>query len=140
MDNSDTLLECGLGFTCDFEKAEPFVGQEAVLEQKRISSERGGLRRRMASVLVKDPIPLMCHGAVVWRDGERVSDVRVSSYGHTLQGAIGLTMLQDNIHNQPITKDYIQSANWEIEIGARHYKCDVSLQPFYDPKGLKIKT
>ena len=30
MDNTDTLLEVGLGFTCDFEKEGGFIGKEAV--------------------------------------------------------------------------------------------------------------
>ena len=32
MDNMDTLLEVGLGFTADFEK--DFVGREALLKEK----------------------------------------------------------------------------------------------------------
>ena len=31
MDNTDTLLEAGLGFTADFEKAGGFVGKEVRL-------------------------------------------------------------------------------------------------------------
>jgi 4-methylaminobutanoate oxidase (formaldehyde-forming) len=34
MDNTDTLLSMGLGFTANFDKPEPFVGQEAVLAEK----------------------------------------------------------------------------------------------------------
>lgn len=138
MDNTDTLLECGLGFTCDFDKPGGFIGQEEVLAQKASSKAEGGLRKRMASVLVNDPEPLLCHGEVLWRNGERISDIRSASYGHTLGGAVGLTMLESA--DEPITKDYLKSGDWQIEIANEKYPCSVSFAPFYDPKNTKIKV
>lgn len=43
MDNTDTLLEVGLGFTADFNKPDGFIGKEAVLKQKKIFAEKGGM-------------------------------------------------------------------------------------------------
>lgn len=137
MDNTDTLLECGLGFTCDFDKQERFIGQEHVLAQKAFAKAQGGLTKRMASVLVDDPVPLLYHGEVLWRNGERISDIRSASYGHTLGGAVGLTMLEST---EPITKDYLKSGEWQIEIANERYPCSVSFAPFYDPKNTKIKV
>ena len=137
MDNTDTLLECGLGFTCDFDKPLGFIGQEHVLSQKEAAKEQGGLRKRMANVLVKDAEPLLCHGEVIWRNGERISDIRSASYGHSLGGAVGLTMLESA---EPITKDYLKSGEWQIEIADKRYPCSVSFAPFYDPKNTKIKV
>ena len=139
MDNTDTLLECGLQFTCDFNKSEPFIGQESVLAQKLLAKQQGGLRKRMANVLVTDPEPLMHHGEVLWRNGKRMSEIRAASYGHTVGGAVGLTMLQDNDNDEPITKDYISSGDWQVEIADQLYPCQVSLAPFYDPKNVSIK-
>jgi 4-methylaminobutanoate oxidase (formaldehyde-forming) len=34
MDNTDSLLQMGLGFTCDFDKAGGFLGKEAVQAEK----------------------------------------------------------------------------------------------------------
>jgi glycine cleavage system aminomethyltransferase T len=136
MDNTDTLLECGLQFTCDFNKSEPFIGQESVLAQKLVSKQQGGLVKRMASVLVTDPEPLMHHGEVLWRNGKRISEIRAASYGHTIGGAVGLTMVEDN---EPITKDYVNSGEWQVEIVNKLYPCKVSFAPFYDPKNLSIK-
>jgi 4-methylaminobutanoate oxidase (formaldehyde-forming) len=138
MDNTDTLLECGLGFTCDFDKQEGFIGQEHVLAQKAFTRAQGGLTKRMANVLLNDPLPLVCHGEVLWRNGERISDIRSASYGHTLGGAVGLTMLESD--DEPITKDYLKSGEWQIEIANERYPCSVSFAPFYDPKNTKIKV
>jgi glycine cleavage system aminomethyltransferase T len=137
MDNTDTLLECGLGFTCNFDKNEPFIGQEHVIQQKNQAKQDGGLMKRLAGIRLLDPKPLLHHGEVVWRNGERVSDVRSASYGHTVGGAVGLSMLQAS---EPITNAYINDGYWEVEIAHQKYPCQVSLQPFYDPKSVRVKV
>ena len=137
MDNTDTLLECGLGFTCDFVKEREFIGQSCVLDQKANAKEQGGLRRRMASVLLNDPEPLLHHGEVLWRNGTPICDIRAASYGHTLGGAIGLAMLESR--DEGIKKSFIADGQWEVEIANQKYPCQVSLAPFYDPKNLKVK-
>jgi heterotetrameric sarcosine oxidase gamma subunit len=43
MDNTDTLLEVGLGFTADFTKKGGFIGIEKVNEQKKLQKDLGGL-------------------------------------------------------------------------------------------------
>ena len=142
MDNTDTLLECGLGFTCDFQKERPFIGQDCVEAQKQLAKEQGGLMRRLASILVTDPAPLMHGQEVLWRNGESVSDVRAASYGHTLGGAVGLSMLQTSSKNPtiPVTKDWIETGDWQVEIGNEFYPAKVSFAPFYDPKSLRVKS
>ena len=92
MDNTDTLAQVGLGFTCDFSKPNGgFIGQTAHEAEK--ARGLGQLPRRLAQVLVNDPEPLLYHGEVLYRDGVVVGDVRAGSYGHTLGGAVGLAMV-----------------------------------------------
>lgn len=93
--------------------------------------------KRMANVLVTDPDPLMHHAEVLWRNGKRISDIRAASYGHTIGGAVGLTMLEDD--DDPITKDYVSSGEWQVEIVNKLYPCKVQFAPFYDPKNRSIK-
>jgi len=140
IDNTDTIFEAGLSFTVDWDKDGGFIGMEHAAAQKRIAKELGGRPRRMANVLVPltDTDPLLFHGEILWRNGERISDIRVGSYGHTVQGGVGLTMLQSP-DNTPITKSWINEASWEIQIADKFYPCEVSLSPFYDPGNHKIK-
>jgi 4-methylaminobutanoate oxidase (formaldehyde-forming) len=137
MDNTDTVLESGLGFTCDFEKSSGFIGQEHVLAQKAHAKANGGLRKRMVSILLEDPEPMLHHGEVIWRNGERISEIRSASYGHTLGGAVGLSMLESLV---PITKAYLATGEWQVEIGNEKHPAKVSLTPFYDPKNSKVKV
>lgn len=132
MDNTDTFLEVGLGFTADYEKAGGFIGKEAVLCQK----EGGTLKKRLLQILLKDPEPMMYHAEIVYRNGKRVGDIRVASYGHTLGAAVGLSMVEDQV---PITNKYIAEGKWEVEIAGRMVPATASLQPMYDPKNEKIK-
>jgi glycine cleavage system aminomethyltransferase T/glycine/D-amino acid oxidase-like deaminating enzyme len=136
MDNTDTLLECGLAFTCDFNKPGGFIGQEHVENQMKSSKSQGGLFKRMANVLVKDPDALLIHGEVLWRNGHRISEIRGGSFGHTLGGAVGLSMLESK---EVINKSWISDGEWQVEIADKLYPCDLSLSPFYDPKNLRVK-
>lgn len=59
-----------LGFTAAYDKPLGFVGREATLDQKGRGA--AGLSRRLVSVLLEDPTPLMYQGEIVYRNGRRV--------------------------------------------------------------------
>ena len=127
-----------MGFTCDFDKSGGFVGQDHVEKQRHLRKEQGGLRKRMAHILVKDPEPLLDHAEVVLRNGQAISEIRAASYGHTLLGAVGLTMLECEF--EPVGKSFVSDAVWEVDIAGKRFPCQVSFAPFYDPKNTKIKV
>ena len=139
MDNLDSLLEVGLGFTADMQKAGGFIGKDHVAQQKAFLKEKKGLPRRLVQVLVvNNPNVMMFHGEVIWRNGKRVGDVRAASYGHTLGGAVGLAMIEE-AGGILINKAYLAEGEWEVEIANEKFPVKVSLSPMYDPKNLKIK-
>ena len=136
-------MEAGLGFTCDFTKPEGFVGMEAVQAEKALMKERGGLQRKLVQVLVKDPGPILCHGEVLWRNSERVGDIRAGSYGHSLGGSVGLSMVDASKctgENLFVNKTFLSAGDWEIEIAGAKYPCQLSFAPAYDPKSLRVKS
>jgi len=135
MDNTDRLMEVGLGFTCDFDKPGGFVGREAVLAHKA----EGVPRQRLLQVLVEDPEPMMYHGEVVYRDGVAVGDVRAASYGHSLGGAVGLAMVR-TADGGKVNKEFISTGDWQVQIAGKMYPAKASAQPMYDPKNLRIKS
>jgi 4-methylaminobutanoate oxidase (formaldehyde-forming) len=132
IDNTDSVLEAGLGFAVDLKKPAGFLGKEAVLAKKAA----GPLTRRLLQILVKDPEPLMFHAEVVRRDGQDVGYVRAASYGFTLGGAVGLAMIDAKA---PLDQAYIDKGRWEVEIAGKVYPAVVSLRPLYDPDMKKIK-
>ena len=131
IDNTDSPLEVGLGFTIDWDK--DFVGREAVTAVK----DSGPLMRRLAQVRILDPEPLMFHGEVVYRDGVPVGYVRAASYGHTLGGAVGLAMIETG---EPVTAETLSTGTWEIDVAGVRYPAVASLRPMYDPDNARIKS
>jgi len=133
IDNTDTVLEAGLGFAVALDKPGGFIGRDAVLAQKAA----GPLTKRLVQVLLTDPDPLMFHAEVVRRDGAEVGYIRAASYGWTLGGAVGLAMISSS--GQPIDQAYLDSGEWTVQIGERIYPARASLRPFYDPGNKRIR-
>jgi heterotetrameric sarcosine oxidase gamma subunit len=131
IDNTDSVLEAGLGFAVNLDK--PFIGREAVLAQK----SAGAPHRRLVQVLVTDPEPLMFHAEPVLRNGTPVGYIRAASYGFTLGGAVGLAMVDAGA---PLDQAFIDSGEWAVEIGASRYPARVSLRPLSDPGNVRIRA
>jgi glycine cleavage system aminomethyltransferase T/glycine/D-amino acid oxidase-like deaminating enzyme len=136
IDNTDTVLEAGLGFAVDLKKPGGFLGKDAVVAQKA----RGPLARRLVQVLVRDPEPMMFHAEVVRCDDRPCGYVRAASYGHTLGGAVGLAMIDAAaVPGGVIDAAAIGRARWDVEIAGARYPATVSLRPLYDPDNARIK-
>ncbi len=133
IDNTDTVLEAGLGFAVDLKKPRGFIGREAVLAQK----SAGPLKKRLVQVLVTDPEPLLFHAEIVHKNGVGKGYLRAASYGHTLGGAVGLAVVEDDA---PITQESLDRATWEVDIAGKKWPCKLSLRPLYDPDMAKIKA
>jgi len=133
IDNTDTMLEAGLGFAAALDKPGSFIGRDAVLAQKA----SGPLRKRLVQVLVKEPEPLMFHAEIVKRDGRAVGYVRAASYGHTLGGAVGLAMIEADV---AIDQAWLDRGKWTVDIAGREYPARTSLQPLYDPAMKRVKS
>ena len=75
---------------------------------------------------------------MLWRDNERVGDVRVASYGHTLDAAVGLAWIEPG-NGQAVTKKWIDDGKWEVEVAGQRYPAEISIRPLYDPTNEKVK-
>jgi glycine cleavage system aminomethyltransferase T len=133
IDNTDTVLEAGLGFVVDLDKPGGFVGRDAVLAHKAA----GPSTRRLLQVQLLDPDPLMFHGEVVHRDGRPVGYVRAASYGHTLGGAVGLAMVDAD--GAPLDQHWVDAGEWQVEVADRRYPAVASIRPLYDPKNERVR-
>jgi glycine cleavage system aminomethyltransferase T/glycine/D-amino acid oxidase-like deaminating enzyme len=136
IDNTDTVLEAGLGFAVDLKKPGGFLGKDAVVAQKAL----GPLRKRLVQVLVTDPEPMMFHAEVVHCNDRPCGYIRAASYGHTLGGAVGLAMIEaSSVPGSVIDQKSIDAATWDVEIAGKRYPATVSLRPLFDPENKKIK-
>ena len=133
IDNTDTVLEAGLGFAVALDKPGGFIGRDAVVAQKAA----GPLRKRLVQVLVTDPDPQLFHAEPVLRDGVALGYVRAASYGFTLGGAVGLAMIEADI---PIDQEWLDAGTWTVDIGGRQFPAVASLRPLYDPRNERIRA
>jgi glycine cleavage system T protein len=129
--DEDTPLEAGLGFACAFDKPVPFIGREALLKQRETAPTK-----RLVQFRLVDPEPLLFRDEPIVMDGERIGLLTSGSFGHTLGAAIGMGWVR---HPDGVTPDLLRAARFEIEIAGERYPAEASLQPFYDPKGARMR-
>ena len=131
IDNTDSVLEAGLGFAVDLSKPGGFIGRDAVLMKKA----EGPLTRRLVQILLKDPEAMLFHAEIVYRNDQRVGYIRAASYGHTLGGAVGLAMIDAG---EPIDENWLR-AEWTIDIAGTRCPAIASMRPMYDPEMAKVR-
>ena len=130
----DTPLECGLGFVCDMDKAIPFIGRSAIAKQKETASWK---QKRLVQFVLQDPDQMLYSHEPVLRNGTIVGYLSSGSYGHTLGGAVGLAYVKEA---EGVTKEYIESGRFQIDVGGNLIEAKASLFALYDPKGLQIRV
>ncbi|MBT6464470.1 MAG: GcvT family protein [Proteobacteria bacterium] len=133
MSPRDTLIECGLSFTCDWDKPAGFIGREALLAQR----ERGPVNKRLVQFLLEDNGPVLSHNESILRDGERIGYTASSAYAHTLGACASMGYLQNS---EGITSEFLSTGVFEIEQADRLYKAKASLTPMYDPKSVRTRS
>ena len=130
--DEDTVLEAGLGFTCDFEKEGGFIGREAVLEQK----QAGPLTKRFVAFLFEDAEPLCYHEEPIYANNEVVGRITSGMFGHTVGATVAMGYVE---HAEGVTRQWLEDNQFEIEVECQRYAVKPSLKPFYDPAMSRIK-
>jgi glycine cleavage system T protein len=130
--DEDTPLEAGLGFAVGWEKAGGFLGREALLRQRA-----SGVRRRLAAFALGRADRLLYHNEPIWRNGELVGKISSGMFGHTLGASLGLGYVENG--GEILSDDWVASGHYEIEVAAERVPARVSLRPFYDPAGERVK-
>jgi glycine cleavage system aminomethyltransferase T/glycine/D-amino acid oxidase-like deaminating enzyme len=111
-----------LGFAISRRKAIDFVGREA-LERLRATEPE----QRLVSVHAPDAV--LWHGESVLRDGDRAGYITSAAIAPTLGGSAGLGWILGPV-----------DGSWQVEIGGDPVPCRVSLDPFYDARGQRLRS
>ncbi|GMB79316.1 FAD-dependent oxidoreductase [Shinella zoogloeoides] len=130
----DTPFESGLGFAVAMDKPGGFIGRDALAAQKAA----GLVKRRLVQVKVtsEDEEPMLYHHEPMLRDGHIVGSITSGAYGHRVQASLGLGYVSNDTG---VTKEWLETGIWEIEIAMKRYPIRVQFGPWYDPRGLKVR-
>ena len=134
--DEDTPLEAGLGFTVAWDKPGGFIGRDALLAQRA----RGVQPKRLVQVMLDDDsatAPLLYHEEPIVRDGVIVGSIKSGAWGHRLGKSLGLGYVACA---DGVSKEWLQSGRWEVEVACRRHAARVQLEPWYDPKNERIKS
>ncbi len=134
--DEDTPIEAGMGFAVAWDKPGGFIGRDALLKQKAQKVQE----KRFVCLALEDnsvSAPMIYHEEPIYRNGVIVGSTTSGAWGHRVTLSLGLGYVKNA---EGVTKDWIESGNWEIELAWKRYKARVQLQGFYDPKGERIKA
>jgi 4-methylaminobutanoate oxidase (formaldehyde-forming) len=114
-------------------KQDGFIGRDALAKQKE-----SGLTKRMVQFSLADPERLLYHNEPIWRNGELVGSITSGMFGHTLNASLGMGYVTNK--TGLADKKFVTDAEYEIEVAGDRISATASLDPFYDPKSLRVKT
>ena len=123
-------FHAGLGFVCDFDKGVGFIGREALLDIRDRGVE--SLERRLASVRLADPAPMLFGHEPILRDGEPVGYVTSGAFGHSLGVSVGLGWL---CCTGGVSSDWVAAGRYEVLVESEAVGAIVSLRPFVGRDG-----
>jgi 4-methylaminobutanoate oxidase (formaldehyde-forming) len=122
----DDPYAAGLGFAVSRRKTADFVGRTA-LERLRESADDERPRRLVS---LHAPSAVLWHGESVLWDTDRVGHVMSASIAPTLGGSVALAWVHGRLDGDA----------WCVEIGGDAFPCRVSREPFYDPRGERLRS
>jgi 4-methylaminobutanoate oxidase (formaldehyde-forming) len=120
----DTPWEAGLGFAVKLDKGD-FNGRKALLE-------RSEPERRLACLVLEDPLSVALGSEPVRVDGRIVGRVTSGGYGYTVERSIAYAYLpsEDAEVGKPV----------EVEIFGALIRGAVAPEPLYDPDGSRVRS
>jgi 4-methylaminobutanoate oxidase (formaldehyde-forming) len=131
IDNTDTPLNAGLGFTISWDKPDGFIGRDALLKAK----EQGPPQDRVVSLAVDDGDVELFGNEPLLHHGEWVGYVRAAAFGHTLGGPVGLAQVH---HDDGVTSDLLATGGFSVHKPSGSIPVRLQIPPLYDPKRLRI--
>ena len=124
-------VEAGMAWAVKDRSAVEFLGRDAIVAQRQ-----NGVRKRLAGFTTTADVVLLGR-ETIYRNGERVGWLSSAGYGYTIERSIGYGYVR---HPDGVTPEFVRSGSYELEVATERFPCEVSLQPFYDPGGERVRA
>jgi 4-methylaminobutanoate oxidase (formaldehyde-forming) len=128
----DTPVEAGLGFAVGWDKPD-FIGRDVLRRQR----EAGPPERRLVQFRLQDADQCLFHEEPIWADGRIVGSITSGMHGHRIDASLGMGYVR---YPDGVTRDWLASTAFELEIGWQRFPAEASLAPFYDPRNERIRA
>ena len=137
MSDEETPLQAGLGFAVSWDKTDGFIGKQA-LEKSRAAHKVQPKRLVCLALEDNSPrAPMIYHEEPLYRNDVNVGSTTSGAWGHRVDRSLGLAYVTNA---EGVSKDWIESGSWEVELAWKRYSAKVQLESFYDSKGARIKA
>ena len=94
------------------------------------------MKKRLVQFALESSEPLLFHNEPIWCNNKIVGDLTSGMYGHTIGSCLGMGYVS---HEDGVTKDFLDSSNFEIEVAGEKHRARASLRAFYDPKSNRVR-
>ena len=127
-----TPLQAGLGFAVKLHSNTPFLGREALAEQRQ-----SPLKRRLACFTTDDNEIVLLGRETIYRNGERVGWLTSGGFGYTVDASIGYGYVRNEAG---VDREYLRSGTYELEVASRRVPASIHFAPLYDPHNERIRA
>ena len=117
-------VEAGLVFATALKGDKDFLGREALAAQ-RDRLQEGGPRRRLVSLVVEDPAPMLWGAELVLRDGAPAGQVTSAAWGETVGSCVGLAYLRAD---GPVTQGWLDEGDHQVDVAGDRYPVRLTLK------------
>ena len=108
-----------------------FLGSERLAEQRAA----GPPRKRLVSLVLSSPEPVLWGGERFYRDGAVAGFTTSGAYGHTVGAAVGLGYVHAD---EPVSASYLADGSFEVDVAGDRVEATASLGPLLDPERARI--
>lgn len=123
--------EAGLGWAVKMQTNTDFKGRNAVSEQRD-----KGLSKMLATFTTAGDAILLGR-ETIYRDGQRCGWLSSGGFGHSLGLSIGMGYVRNG---GGVTRDYVLSGSYELDVATGRVPAQVTLGPLYDPQMARVKA
>ncbi len=128
--DEDTPLEAGLGFAVAWDKPS-FRGRQALLAQRDQPRTK-----RLIQFRLEDPDRLLYHDEPIRRDGQLVGRTSSGMWSYTEDRCLAMGYLE---HPEGVTRDWLDTGAFEIEVAGERIPATPSIRSFYDPANERVR-
>jgi 4-methylaminobutanoate oxidase (formaldehyde-forming) len=122
----------GLGWAVKLKSGLPFQGRDSLLE-----GAMAALPRRLVGFAASDPDIVLLGRETIYRDCVRVGWLTSGGFGYSVGKAVGYGYVRSA---EGVDRAFVLSGSYELEVAGERVPATVSLAPFYDPSGGRIRA